>query len=67
MIRRERGKFVLTCDTCGQFRRDQVWRPNKEAWEEAETEGWVSRPIKEGRDFVHACPDCAKATGTKPE
>lgn len=67
MIRRERGKFVLTCDNCGQFWRDEKWRPNKEAWEEAKAEGWVGRPIKGGRDFAHDCPDCAKATASKPE
>jgi hypothetical protein len=66
MIRRENKiRIVITCDGCGLIRADQEgqkpkWRPNKDAWREAEQAGWTSRQKPDGRDWEHFCAGCPR-------
>lgn len=58
MIRRERSNFTLTCDGCGLVIQDRGFRSYKEAWGQAQREGWTARPTEDRKDYKHFCSGC---------
>ena len=50
------GEFIFECDDCGETYASSE-REFKDAWEEAQGEGWKYR----GND-THQCPSCAQGT-----
>lgn len=67
MIRRDKLRIVITCDSCGTVREDQEgsharYRPHKDVWKQAQGEGWTSKPKADKSDWDHFCKGCGEQT-----
>ena len=54
MIDREYGKFIPTCDVCGEILTAQD--EFSDAVEDIKDQGWSANKID--GEWVHLCPDC---------
>jgi hypothetical protein len=56
MIHRQKGRYVLECDTCEKLFEGNLSEEYTDFWNRAEAEGWEARQVS--GQWVHVCPWC---------